>query len=159
MGVFLIILVAAAAFGGYLFLNYKKKVELLKSGKIIDRDSEFLKQIQYFTTKTESMKEISDTIDKESLQEEGLSVLYNKETNVIVFRVDRANNSFVSIFCLLSRQSDGRFQYRYQIETWSGREGGMSQKDILSANMALTAIEKALLKLDNKTDIKSLRAN
>lgn len=147
-----IIGVAVIGYGLIFYLNASKKDKLKSENKIIDRDPIFFKREHCFETSVSGLKEIGDAIDKGALSSETISFEPDYERGIIIFH----NNVSFGTFGAALRNAgneNGIYRYSFKIDAWRERNGGITRQDMFNANVLLTAIEKAFLKLDPQTKV------
>lgn len=149
-GIFFVVLFSGGMFFLVWYLNNKKKTELMSKGQIVDRGNNFYKQAHTFTTRTGDFSAIARAIDHYVLGENKITFEPYIEQGQIVFN-NRVNfGSFRARLKTLGHQ-DGQYYYQFQVETWSEGQYGMTRQDLFGANILLTAIEKAFLRIDPET--------
>lgn len=147
-----IIGIAAICYGIIFYLNVSKKNKLKEENKIIDRDPVFFKREHFFETSVASLKEIGDAVDQGVLNSEGISFEPDYGRGIIIFH----NNVSFGTFGAALRtagNADGVYRYSFKIDAWRETNGGITRQDLFNANVLLTAIEKAFLKLDPQTKV------
>lgn len=147
-----IIGVSAICFGIIYYLNVSKKNKLMAEDKIIDRDMGFFKKEHIFETSVTGLKDIGDAIDRGVLSSEGVSFEPDYGRGIIIFH---NNVSFGTFGAALRAEgsADGVYRYSFKIDAWRETNGGITRQDQFNANVLLTAIEKAFLKLDPQTKV------
>lgn len=147
-----IIGITAVCYGIIYYLNVSKKNKLKTENKIIDRDAIFFKREHIFETSVSSLREIGDAIDKSTLGSESISFEPDYEHGIIIFHNTVSFGTFGAAL-RMSETADGIYRYRFKIDAWRETNGGISRQDFFNANVLLTAIEKAFLKLDARTRV------
>lgn len=147
-----IIGVAAIVLGINFYLNTSRKNTLKAENKIIDRDAVFFEREHFFETSVSSLKEIGDAIDKSILGSETISFEPDYEHGMIVFH---NNGSFGTFGAALraAATTENISRYSFRIEAWRETKNGINRQDFFNANVLLTTIEKAFLKLDPQTKV------
>ena len=155
----IVILIGTGIFALIWFIQKKKKTELSEKGRYVERGNAFFKQGHFFYTKTDDFSAIAETIDKNALLEEKISFEPNIEQNQIVFHNKVNFGTFgARLRGLGQREQDGLNSYLFQIEAWRDGQYGITRQDIFNANILLTLIEKAFLKLDPATEVQRTAA-
>lgn len=147
-----IIGISAICYGIVFYLNASRKNKLKEENKIIERDTIFFKREHFFDTSVSSLIEIGDAIDKGTLSSETISFEPDYEHGIIVFH---NNVSFGTFGAALRnvKTAGGIYRYSFRIDVWREMNGGISRQDFFNANVLLTAIEKAFIKLDPQTKV------
>lgn len=148
----IIIGVSAILYGIMFYMRASRKNTLKAENKIIDRDAIFFKREHLFETSVSSLREIGNAIDKEILSSETISFEPNYERGIIIFH---NNVSFGTFGAALRAEGarDGIYRYSFKIDAWREGNTGINGKDYFNANVLLTTIEKAFLKLDPQTKV------
>jgi|GEM_PF-2089563 len=137
----------------------KKNDALLAENKVIDRnDYDYYKQAHIFTTKTSSIAEIGNVLNKTDLMERKITFKSNYGNDgigMIEFHQRGFGGSFAAALRSFQRSEKlGLYRYRFQVEAWYENEKiGTTQQDVLGANILLTAIERAFFQLDENTEV------
>lgn len=139
------------------YLKKRKKTELALKGLIIDRDNEFYKQAHLFATGIGDFAAIAGAIDKNVLNGQKISFEPFIEQGQVVFQNHISFSSFRARLKTLGLQN-GLYYYQFQVEEWRDGQYGTTRQDIFGANVLLTAIEKAFLRLDPETSADSIAA-
>ncbi|MCL2354308.1 MAG: hypothetical protein FWC68_00110 [Oscillospiraceae bacterium] len=142
--------------GGYYiilyYLNHRTKTDLLAKNKIIDRPNKFFEQEHIFITKIKTLSKIGEVIDKNVLNEYKISFEPNYEHHAIVFKNHAISGTFGAGIILVGNEKK-LFKYKFQIEAWNTVRGALGRPDLYGANILLTAVERAFLKLDPDTEV------
>jgi len=155
---FWVLLISAGLIGISLYAHHIRKQKAIDAGHAAERQGDFFKQRHTFTTKTGNISEIINALDMSVLDEKKVSVDTSSEPGIVIFRNGGfigGNAPFVSVLEGSGNTGD-LFRYDYQIESWS--QGSKSGVDTFSANVILTQIEKAFLKLDSSTEVERVAA-
>ena len=133
-----------------LSLHNKKKTELMSKGMIIERGNNFFKQVHLFQTRVGDFAIISGAINRNVLNEQQITFEPYIEHGQIIFDNRISFGSFRARLTMLGQQ-DGKYHYRFQVESWREGQYGITRQDLFGANVLLTAIERAFLSLDPET--------
>lgn len=152
MEIVFVVGVGAIIYGIIYYLNISKKNKLKAENKIIDRDAIFFKREHFFETSVSSLREIGEAIDKNVLSSESISFESNYEHGIIVFHNNVAYGTF-GAGLRAAGNADGVFRYSFKIDAWREMNMGVTRQDSFNANVLLTAIERAFLKLDPQTKV------
>lgn len=144
--------IGAIIYGIIFYLNASKKNKLKTENKIIDRDAIFFKREHFFETSTSSLREIGEAIDKSVLSSESISFEPNYEHGIIVFHNNVAYGTFGAGLRAMGN-ADGVYRYSFKIDAWRETNGAITRQDFFNANVLLTTIEKAFLRLDPQTKV------
>lgn len=144
--------IGAIIYGIIFYLNASKKNKLKAENKIIDRDAIFFKREHFFETSTSNLREIGEAMDKGVLSSEGISFEPNYEHGIIVFHNNVAYGTF-GAGLRAAGNADGVYRYSFKIDAWRETNGAITRQDFFNANVLLTAIEKAFLRLDPQTKV------
>jgi len=153
-----IIIVGSAA--GFLlswYLKNKKKTELVTKGLIIDRGNGFYKQAHVFATRVGDFAAIAGNIDRNVLAGQKISFEPFISQGQVLFQNQISFGSFRARLKTLGLHN-GLYHYQFQVEEWRDVQHGTTRQDIFGANVLLTAIEKAFLRLDPETNADSIAA-
>ena len=153
-----IIIVGGA--GGFLlswYLKNKKKTELVSKGLIVERGNGFYKQAHVFGTSIGDFAAIAGAIDKNVLDGQKISFEPFIEQGQVVFQNRISFGSFRARLKTLGL-NNGLYHYQFQVEEWRDGQHGTTRQDIFGANVLLTAIEKAFLRVDPETRADSIAA-
>jgi len=171
--VFMVIAVLAAVFGiggavkktSKLRQSYKQdqaqEAKLKAAGAIVDRGkhAEFFTQEHMFTTTVGELSRINAAINHAMLKEAEVTTQTAYDKGAVVFQQGGQGGSFRAV--LRSLGKDGElFRYQFKVESYTGIRvnqyqvtNQLSLKDVLGANVLLTAIERAVLSLDSNADV------
>lgn len=143
---------SAICYGIIIYLNVSKKNKLKAENKIINRDTNFFKREHFFETSISSLREIGDAIDKGVLRSETISFEPDYAHEIIIFHNNVSFGTFGA--ALRTKETkDGLYRYSFRMDAWRERNKEISRQDFFNANVLLTAIEKAFLKLDPQTQV------
>ena len=149
---FILIVSALGVFGLIYYLNQKEKTRLLSENKIIDRGNyNYYKQAHFFSTRISSIEEIGNALDKQVISVERISFEPNYDKGMIVFR-QGGGGTFAAALRSYEKEAE-LYKYRFQVEAWRERKGGITRLDMFGANVLLTAIERTFFQLDNNTNV------
>jgi len=146
----IIILVSAGGFYLSWYLKNKKKTELMSKGLIVERNDSFFKQAHVFATRVGDFSAIAAYIDRNALNEQKITFEPYIGHGQIVFNNQINFGSFRARLTTLG-MSNGLYYYQFQVEAWRDGQYGTTRQDIFGANVVLTAIERAFLRLDPET--------
>lgn len=146
----IVILLAVCVYGGLFIYSKKRQNSLIQEGKMVERNNEFFKQKHTFKTIISSTEKIFNVLDKSAISENKISCVL--QSNKIVFQNNAVGGSFVAHFKNDEVDSD-HFYYSFQVDNWTEKNSMLSNKDLFGANIVLTALEKAILKLDAQATI------
>ena len=146
----LIILVSAGGLFLSLHLKNRKKNELISKGLIVERNDRFFQQEHVFATRVGDFAAIAAAIDRNALNEQKITFEPYIEHGQIVFNNRISFGSFRARLTTLGL-NNGLYYYRFQVEAWRDGQYGTTRQDIFGANVVLTAIERAFLRLDPQT--------
>lgn len=152
MGIIFAVGIGVIIYGIIFYLNASKKNKLKAENKIIDRDAIFFKREHFFETSTSSLREIGEAIDKSVLSSESISFEPNYEHGIIVFHNNVAYGTF-GAGLRAAGDADNVYKYSFKIDAWRETNGAITRQDFFNANVLLTAIEKAFLRLDPQTKV------
>ena len=129
--------------------NQSKAID---SGAAVKRNYEFFKQKNFFKTSVASISDIYDAVDVSVLTEQKINIQYDSENKMVIFRNKKLGGTFTAALRFMGEE-DGKYVYRFQIEKWEERNGGISADDMLGGNVALTSVEKAVISLDTEATV------
>jgi len=152
----LVIVIGAVIYGTIFLITNKKKTEMMDSGKIIERGKDYIKQAHFFTTKTASLADVGNAMDKTVLAEQNISLEPDYTKNVIVFRYANIAGMFIATLRFMGEENE-QYKYRFQIDRWQGKNGAFPHE--YTGNVLLTAVEKAFMKLDGTTAVERVMAS
>ena len=154
-----VLIIVGGAGGIFLawYLNNRKKSELASKGLIIDRGNGFFKQAHVFATGVGDFAAIAGSIDRNVLNEQKISFEPYIEHGQVLFQNNISFGSFRARLKTLGVQN-GSYHYQFQVEEWRDGQYGTTRQDLFGANVLLTAIEKAFLRLDPETRSDSIAA-
>ena len=154
-----ILIIVVGAGGLYLswYLNNRKKTELMSKGLIIDRGNGFYKQAHLFASGVGDFTTIASAIDRNVLYEQKISFEPYIEYGQVIFQ-NRINFGSFSARLKTLGLHNGLYHYQFQVETWRDGKYGTTRQDLFGANVLLTAIERAFLRLDPETHVDSMAA-
>ena len=148
----LIICFTVAIYGIAFYLNKRRKDELKRENKIIDRDPIFFKREHYFECLISTLREIGEELDKSVLSSEGISFEPDYASEKITFHNNISFGTFGAALRAVGNE-EGVYKYRFCVEAWREQGYGISRQDYFGANVLLTVIERAFLRLDPKTKV------
>ena len=126
-----------------------KMKKLVAEGKAAKRERIFWMRQTSFSTRISSIDEIYSIMNKSALNE--FNINHKIEAgSYVLFTQKVSGGSFAATLKTVGQNGD-KYQYTYQIEQYQGTGGYMKSKCLLTANILLTAIEKAILQLDKDT--------
>lgn len=145
METWILIFVISGAIFYYMYQRHKKLVD---SGKVIDRERNFVEKAEDFIVSPEASGEVQKRIQalpyaemKASMRTEGngQSFLFTGSTwSARLYRKD---------------DEAGKAVYSFQYLNWKTHDGGIMYEDYM--NMLLTSIEKMFLSIDADTQVKT----
>jgi len=153
----LIIIISAGGFYLSWYLNKRKKTGLVSKGLIIDRGNGFYKQAHVFVTGVGDFAAIAGAIDRNVLYGQKISFEPFIEQGQVIFQNHVNFGSFRARLKTLGLYN-GRYHYQFQVEEWRDGQYGTTRQDLFGANILLTAIEKAFLRVDPGTSADSIAA-
>ena len=145
--------------------NYKQdqaqEAKFKAAGAIVDRGkhAEFFTQEHMFTTTIGELSKIDAAINRALLKEAEVTAQPVYDKGAVIFQQGGQGGSFRAV--LRSIGKDGElFRYQFKVESYTGIRvnqyqvtNQLSLKDVLGANVLLTAIERAVLSLDSSADV------
>ena len=153
----IIIVIGAGAFFLVHRIQSKQKAELLSKGLIVDRGGGFYKQAHIFATGVGDFATIAGAIDRNVLNEQKISFEPDVQQGQVLFQ-NRINfGSFRARLKTLGLHN-GLYHYQFQVEEWRDGKYGTTRQDLFGANVLLTAIERAFVRLDPQTCADSIAA-
>lgn len=144
-GTLLLVLLLSAAVFYYMYQRHKKLVD---SGKVIERERNFVEKAEDFVLTSEVPDEVSRRLQSLPYAEMKASM-----------RVADGGQSFLftgsTWSAKLFRKNDeaGKAVYSFQYLNWKTRDGGVMYEDHM--NMLLTSIEKMFLSIDPNTQVRT----
>lgn len=138
--VVIIVIVAAVA-----YFAHKNGQKMIKSGKVIKRDGDFLREEHTFTTAA-TYSEFVNEFKMHNVSSDGIT--YNTERGITTFK---GNTSWEAEFYKIKTAPDELNKYVFNITKWRSHKGmpyGLQEMNIL-----LTAIEKTFLAIDPSTKV------
>ena len=148
MVLLVIIIMILVVLGVVVYIN-KKNQGLIEAGDIIIRKQNIFRLRNCFFTTVSDISEIGESLDKEALSRNKLSYEPHFDEGKIVFHNHAFGGTFgASIRRLEQDNATGLKRYEYQIRAWKARRYGENAADQMGAQILLTAIEKAILRLD-----------
>ncbi|TGX97554.1 hypothetical protein E5357_12005 [Hominisplanchenecus murintestinalis] len=145
MGTWILIFLISGALFYYMYQRHKKLVD---SGKVIDRESNFVEKAEDFIIS----QGVPDEVQKQ------IQTLPYAEMKVSM-RTEGGGQSFLftgsTWSARLYRKNDeaGKTIYSFQYLNWKTHNGGIMYEDYM--NMLLTSIEKMFLSIDPDTQVKT----
>jgi hypothetical protein len=125
----------------------KQSSEMLNEGKIITRDANFMKNAQIFTLSKVSIESLVAAMKTEGLPFAGLA--WKAGNNTMTFSYNQWAAQMIKL-----PGDDGYDKFRFSFTRWQTMKYGQAV-DFTQMNQLLTAIEKALLKLDPSTKVQT----
>ncbi|MCL2662978.1 MAG: hypothetical protein FWE83_06565 [Oscillospiraceae bacterium] len=155
MEVFWVFLIGGGILALSLYAHHRRKMNAIADGHATDRDKVFFRQQHRFTTGVASIAEVAAALDMNVLTERKVSVDKTSEAHAIIFR-NGGMGAFAPFVSVLERNgTEGdKFRYNYQIESSQTTSSGGD--DVISANIILTQVEKAFLRLDSSTEVERI---
>jgi len=154
MTIALILVFSVGSYGLVWGLKKKKTNELASKGRYVERGNEFFRQKHFFFTQVFDFSAIVGAIDKNALGEEKISCEPNVRQGQVVFHNKISFGTFdASLVYAEQREKDGLYTYLFQVEAWREVKHSITRQDLLGANVLLTLIEKAFLRLDPETEV------
>lgn len=145
MGTLVIVLLIS---GAIFFYMYQRHQKLVDSGKVINRDRNFVEKAEDFVLTLDNPGEVTKRLQEISYAEMKVSM-----------RIADGGHSFQftgnTWSARLYRKSDedGKAVYSFQYLNWKTHDGGIMYEDHM--NMLLTAIEKVFLSIDPNTQVRT----
>lgn len=128
------------------FANEKHK-EMVASGTIVKRASDFEKQAEIFTCSVDDWTKVYEAVKDMSYEKTEVSNLKkNDEKNAMLF----VAGTYQAQLCKVE-STDGKGVYKFSFLRWDTRRG--IPYGALGMNILLTNIEKTFLKLDAETKV------
>ncbi len=152
--VILIIATIAIFIGGFLFAR-KRNNTAFDNGEIVNRDKGFMRQVHKYETNVDSIDQIYDKMDKD--------VLKTRHIKYSLIPMERVEFSITQVtmttyFCLnYDGYSEGTYHYSFFSTKIANYRGSAVGK--LEENVALTAVERAILALDETALVQRVRGN
>jgi hypothetical protein len=145
------VLIGILVFVGFLTAPIFKQADELKAdGKIINRDPSFVESAQIFTLSSISKDTLVTALKNEGLPFNGLE--WKTSGDSFGFSYNRWTAQMVKLDCEATNLS----RYKFSFTGWQTMSHG-TIIDIMQMNQLLTAIEKAFIKLDQNTKVKTER--
>lgn len=144
-GTIILVLLISGALFYYMYWRHKKLVD---SGKVINRESNFVEKAEDFILALGASDEVSKRIQSLPYTEIKASM-----------RIENGGQSFLftgsTWSARLYRKNDeaGKAVYSFQYLNWKTHNGGIMYEDLM--NMLLTSIEKMFLGIDPNTQVKT----
>ncbi len=129
----------------------KKQDNAIASGEIIQREKSFFRQSHIFTTNVASVNDLYSAMDLGVFSRRGIECTVVSE-NKLRFQ-KKAFGIGMTAELNYCGNDNGRNIFRYVVVSYKERDGMDAS---LYDNIALTAVEKAFLKLDNTTSVERL---
>lgn len=153
MGIFcLVVIICLPALGyGYYVAkkNNERSEQLLCDGVFIKRDRDPFKLKNIFFTSISDISQIGSDIDIDTLSNQHISFEPAYDRGAIVFHNKASGGSFgASIRTLGKDEMTGLYTYEYMIRAWRERRT-IAFDDLLGAQILLTTIEKAIVRMDH----------
>jgi len=132
---------------------YKQAAEqgaaLMAEGRIINRDSEFMKNAQTFSLSKVSMDEIITAMKNKGLPFDGLE--WKTGDGVMTFKGSDWDAQMVKL-----ESGDNRDKWKFSFLSWNEMKYG-GATSFTAMNVLLTAVEKAFISLDPSTKVQTER--
>lgn len=128
-----------------------KRNALVQSGNMLNRPYNFYKQKNVFRTCVTDASQLLSVLDANWLSSQGIAFEYRQQNGMLVFSNKSAGGSFVSSLDSIGyNKTANAYLYEYQFRKWtpSGSTGSVTPADAIGANIVLTALEQAFLRLD-----------
>ena len=145
MGTWVIVLLISGVLFYYMYQRHKKLVD---SGKVINRERNFVEKAEDFVLTLDDPGEVARQLQELSYAEMKVSM-----------RIGEGGHSFqftsVTWSARLYRKNDEdeKKVYSFQYLNWKTHDGGVMYEDHM--NMLLTAIEKMFLSIDPHTQVRT----
>ena len=145
MGTWILIILISSALFYYMYQRHKKLVD---SGKVIDRERNFVEKAEDFIVSLEAPSEVQKRI--KALPYSEMKATMRTEGNGQSFLFTGSTWS-----ARLCRKGDeaGKAVYSFQYLSWKTHNGGIMYEDHM--NMLLTSIEKMFLSIDPGAQVKT----
>lgn len=126
-----------------------KQNTLAESGHMLRRPYNFYKQKNVFRTAVADAGQLMNVLDAGMLNSHGIAFEYRQQNGMIVFANNAFGGTFVSSLNPLGyNETIGAYLYEYQLRKWTTSRSGFKPTDAIGANLVLTALEQAFLRLD-----------
>lgn len=131
-----------------------KQNNAVTSGEIIPREKSFFRQCHIFTTSVASVNELYAAMDTSVLSNRDIKCTIVSD-NIIRFQKKAYGIGMIGMTAELKYcgTENGKHIFRYAVVSYSERDGMDAS---LYDNIALTAVEKAFLRLDSATSVERL---
>lgn len=151
MGTELIIVLCVGVIVLGLIIGKVKNDNAIANGEIVQRDKGFFKQSHIFTTGIHSVRDIYSAMDLSVFERKGMKCAVVSE-NKIRFQKQVYGVSMTADldFC---GEMNGKNVFRYAVASYTERKGSDAS---LYDNIALTAVEKAIFKLDSAASVERI---
>lgn len=153
-GIMDIVIVIIASIGvlvlGVVIAKVKQN-NAVTSGEIIPREKSFFRQCHIFTTSVASVNELYAAMDTSVLSNRDIKCTIVSD-NIIRFQ-KKAYGIGMTADLTYCGNENGKHIFRYAVVSYSERDGMDAS---LYDNIALTAVEKAFLRLDSATSVERL---
>lgn len=144
----IIVIVFAIAIPWGLSLKNKQNA-LVASGHMLPRPYNFYKQKNVFRTSVAESGQLMSVLDGQMLNSNGIAFEYRPQNGMIVFANNALGGTFVSSLNPIGcNETTGTYFYEYQLRKWTNSRSGFKPADAIGANLVLTALEQAFLRLD-----------
>lgn len=150
--IWVVILIGLGALIGVAVYYKKKENAAVENGTATKRGHDFFRQIHSFKTKTASLDEIYQNMDRSALEERRISSKIDTLAGKVIFQNLAVGGSFIATLKLRG-QEDGLYLYSFLFNEWKAEYCFPSANDELSGNIVLTSIEKAIVALDSEATI------
>lgn len=134
--------------GALLLYMYQRHQKLVDSGKIINRDRNFVEKAEDFVLTLDGSDEVARRLQEISYTEMKVSMRILDDGHSFQF----VGNTW-SARLYRKNDEDGKAIYSFQYLNWKTHDGGIMYEDHM--NMLLTAIEKIFLSIDPNTQVRT----
>lgn len=145
--IMIVVIVIAVVIAGTKSFNTSKR--LAEDGKIAPRQGAFYEEAELFTT-TATYEGICEKIKSVDLSDTKASIQYDFEGQKTIFF--KSNDGWNAALDWIGEE-DGKNRFRFYFPAWRVSRNGIV--NTMSMNVALTAIEKAILALDPTATVES----
>lgn len=153
MALVIVILISIGIVAAIYSSYQRKQNAAIAENKAVDRNRDYFKQEHIFSADIADLRLIGDAMDADTLQEYSIQTAAQYGENRIVFYNRILGGSFTAALRDMGNGENGKKKYRFAVEHWSERNNAISFKDLLGANVLLTAIEKAIFHLDSSATV------
>lgn len=145
MGTWVIVLLISGAIFFYIYQRHQKLVD---SGKVINRERNFVEKAEDFVLTLDDPGEVARQLQELSYAEMKVSMRIGEGGHSFQF-----TGSTWSARLYRKNDEDGKAVYSFQYLNWKTHDGGVMYEDHM--NMLLTAIEKVFLSIDPNTQVRT----